>query len=226
MRHLVLVVIASGLVSACGGGSAASGSSTTVADDEQQSAAEPVVVEEEEEEVAVEEPEEPPPSGPGQLQVRNRVGGQDASGTVQVLSDAGEVVAEGTSGETFTVPSGSYRVVGTITDDSVLIDTPTHEDDGAVTVIPGQEQTVDIDFPISRVRIRVTRHGRPVARWTMDVRRQGSDTEPLTLHSSNDHIPITPGRYDATLHLGRDDIEVNGIIFQGGATMDVPVNID
>jgi hypothetical protein len=94
-------------------------------------------------------------------------------------------------------------------------------------VLAGQEQTVNIDFPLSRVRIRVTRRGRPVARWRMEIRRQGAEEgEPLTIQASNDHIPITPGRYDATLHVGRDEITVNGIIFQGGATMDVPVNVD
>jgi hypothetical protein len=225
-HHLVLIAIAFGLASGCGGSSAASGGTTVAAEDEP--VTEPPVADapvEEEPEVA-DEPAAPEPTGPGQLRVINRVGGEDASGTVRVLSEAGEVVVEGTSGQTFTVPSGSYRVVGAITDDDVMIDTPTHEADGMVTVLAGQEQSVSIDFPLSRVRIRVRRHGRPVARWRMEVRRQDGTGEPLTLRSSNDHIPITPGRYDATLHFGREQIEVSGIIFQGGATMDVPVNID
>lgn len=223
MRHLVLVTIAFGLLSGCGGGQAASGGTTVASADEQPVADPPVA---EEEEAVEEEADEPPATGPGQLRVVNRVGGRDASGTVRVLNDAGETVAEGTSGETFTVEAGTYRVVGAITDASVMIDRPTHEADGGVTVLAGQEQTVSIDFPVSRVRIRVTRRGRAVARWRMEVQRQGAQGAPLTLQSSNDHIPITPGRYDATLHFGNERIQVTGIIFQGGATMDVPVNVD
>jgi hypothetical protein len=144
-----------------------------------------------------------------------------------VLNTAGDVVAQGRSGETFILDAGSYRVVGEITDDDVLIDTPVREADGFVQVVAGQEQTATIDHPVSRVRIRVTRRGRPVATWRMEVRRQGDpNAEPIMLRSSNRHIPVTPGRYDATLHVGGQQITVNGIIFQGGATMDVPVNVD
>lgn len=221
MRHLVLLAVATGLVSGCGGGQASSGTTAeTVQDDT--AVVEDTAVEEETE---AEPADEPVATGPGTLRVVNRVGGQDSSGTVRVLDEGGATVAEGSSGETFTLQSGSYRVVGAITDADVLIDTPERESDGMVTVVAGQEQTVTIDHPVSRVRLRVTRGGRPIARWRFVVHRQGEEGETIELRSGGQHIPITPGRYEGTLHFGNSQIEVTGVIFQGGATMDVPVNV-
>lgn len=223
MRHLVLLAVAWGLVSGCGGGQASSGTTAEAVDDPAPIADTEATAEQE---VVPEQEEEPVATGPGRLRVINRVGGQDSTGSVRVLDAAGETVAEGASGDTFDLEAGSYRVVGEITDAAVLIDTPTREADGMVTVVAAQEQTIGIDHPVSNVRLRVTRAGRPVARWRMEVRRQGGEGEAIELRSSNDHIPITPGRYDATLHFGNAQIQVTGIIFQGGARMDVPVNVD
>ncbi|MGE0786269.1 MAG: hypothetical protein AB7S26_11320 [Sandaracinaceae bacterium] len=168
-----------------------------------------------------------PASGPGQLHVVNRVNGQDAGGNVRVLDASGEEVAHGASGATFDVDSGQYRVVGEITDDDVLIDTPTHELDGMATVAAGQTADAFIDFPVSRIQVRVTRGGRPIAQWRLVVTREGDeDAEPITLRPSEGHVPITPGRYSGQLTAGANRIEVNGLIFQGGATMTVPVNIN
>jgi hypothetical protein len=175
----------------------------------------------------VAEPEPEPPSGPGQIRVTNVVRGEEVGGTVQVLSADGEVVAEGSSGDTFTVDSGQYRVQGAITDDSILIDTPSHALDGAVTVSPGETATARIDFPVSRVRIEVRRGGRSVARWRLTVTRQGPEPgEEIVLEPSEEHVAITPGRYDGTLRFGGQQIEVSGLIFQGGATQTVPVNVN
>jgi hypothetical protein len=96
-----------------------------------------------------------------------------------------------------------------------------------VTVVAGQEVTGTIAFPVSRVRIRVTRRGRAVARWRMEVRPVADESaEPIELRSGNQHVPITPGRYRAVLHFGNEEITVDEVIFQGGATMDVPVNVN
>jgi len=220
MRNLAPLAIL--LISIGCGGAAANTDDTADLDE-----TEPVQDETLAEETSGDEEPEPPATGPGQLRVVNRVGGEDSTGTVRVLSASGEVVAEGRSGDTFTVEAGSYRLVGEITDAAVLIDTPTRESDGMITVLAGQEQAATIDYPRARVRLRVTRRGRAVPRWRMEVRRQGQEgAEPLELRSSEQHTPITPGRYDATLHFGANRIEVTGIIFQGGATMDVPVNVD
>lgn len=224
MRTLIPAAIALALVSIGCGGAQTTADETASLEEE----TEPVVTDETyvDETSGAEEEEPPPATGPGRLRVVNRVGGEDSSGRVRVLNDAGEVVAEGASGESFVVDSGTYRVVGEITDADVLIDKPTREA-GPVTVVAGEEQTATIDHPRSRVRLRVTRRGRPVAQWRMEVRPQANpEAAPITLRASDRHTPITPGRYDGTLRFGSQRIEVSGIIFQGGATMDVPVNVD
>ena len=220
MRKLAPLAIAL-LITGCGG-APANTHDTADLDDTEPTYEEPIA-----DETSGDEEPEPPATGPGQLRVVNRVGGEESTGNVRVLSASGEVVAEGRSGDTFTVEAGSYRLVGQITDPAVLIDTPTRESDGMITVLAGQEQTATIDHARARVRVRVTRRGRPVAQWRMQLRRQGVEgAEPITLRASEQHTPITPGRYDATLQFGANRIEVTGIIFQGGATMDVPVNVD
>ena len=170
---------------------------------------------------------EPEPTGPGQIRVVNVVGGEEVGGEVAVMNEAGEVVAEGASGDTFAVESGSYRVRGHITDDDVLIDTPTTELDGMTTVPAGQTATAQVDFPVSHIIINVRRHGRAIARWRLTVTRQNVDgAEPIVLQPSRTHVPITPGRYSGTLRMGGAQIEVNGLIFQGGARMSVPINVN
>lgn len=225
MMRLITCLSAAAYIAGCGGGSSSSSN-----DDIEDTGGDPIVEDTgggEETGGGTEEPVEQPASGPGQLRVGITVGGQDAAGRVRVLNDAGEAVAEGNAGETFTVQSGTYTITGEITDDDVLIDTPTREGDAPVTVMAGQETSAQVAFPVSRVRIRVTRRGRPVNRWTMQVRPQGdSDAEPIELRPSQQHVAITPGRYSAVLRIGSEEITVNEVIFQGGATMDVPVNLD
>lgn len=181
-------------------------------------------------EPAMEEPE-PEPTGPGQLRVAVTVGGDPAaSATVRVMDEAGEVVAEGAPGDTFSVDSGRYRVAASISDASVLADTPTRELDGVATVTPGDTAEVTVRFPVSRVMLEVRRRGRPVARWQLTARREnpgpGEQVSEFQLEPSREHVPVTPGRYAGTLRFGGQQIEVNGLIFQGGARMTVPVNVD
>src|SRR5690606_924549 len=125
MRTLIPAAIALALVSIGCGGAQTTADETASLEEE----TEPVVTDETyaDETSGAEEEEPPPATGPGRLRVVNRVGGEDSSGRVRVLNDAGEVVAEGASGESFVVDSGTYRVVGEITDADVLIDKPTRE---------------------------------------------------------------------------------------------------
>jgi hypothetical protein len=223
MRQLVFCALAA-TIAGCGGGGGGSTSSEEEGLSSDTSGDE--TVSEEGGGTTDEEPVAERPSGPGQLRIAVKVGGQEASGTVRVVSSSGETVAEGRSGETFTVPSGDYTISASITDDDVMIDTPTRENDQPVSVMAGQESSAEVDFPVSRVRIRVTRRGRAVSRWRMEVRPQADESaEAITLQPSQDHIAITPGRYAAVVHLGAEQITINEIIFQGGARMDVPVNI-
>ena len=177
-------------------------------------------------EAVAEETAPPPRSGPGRLHVVNRVGGADVGGTVRVTNDAGETVAEGASGDTFDVPSGDYSVEGTITDAALLIDRPTRPLDGGATVVPGETADAQINFPVSRIRVEVRRRGTVVRTWRLTVHPQGAEEPEIVIEPSRDHVPITPGRYEGSLRAGSSEIAVNGLIFQGGATMSVPINME
>lgn len=204
---------------ACGGGS----ESTEVIEDDttgdEQAYEDPI------DEPIEEEPEdEPEPTGPGSLTVINQVDGAETSGTVQVLDASGEVVAEGESGQTFQVPPGRYTLVGTISDATVLRDTPTREGEDRVTVNPGGTARGVIEHHRARVRIRVLRNDRPVARWRLVLQRRGSDAT-IELTPSEEFIPLTAGRYNGVVHVGNTRIEVADIVLQGGAQRDLPIRV-
>ncbi|HHH30620.1 MAG TPA: hypothetical protein ENK57_20075 [Polyangiaceae bacterium] len=209
--------------SGCGGGDAADEPTTVDTTGGETEAV--VVAEPEPEPEPIPEPE--PASGPAQITVSNSVGGAEGGGTVEVVDAQGEVVASGDSGQTFNVESGTYSIRGTITDASVLIDTPTREAEDYVTVPPGETTVASVNFAVSRILIRVRRGTRSVPRWRLTLHRDGRDPgEPIELEPSSEHVPITPGRYSGSLRFGGREIEVNGLIFQGGARMTVPVDVN
>lgn len=201
---------------ACGGGE-----DTTPPPEETAGNETPAPIEPEPEPYVEPEPE-PEPSGPGQLHAVIRMLGEDQPGTIQVRSLAGDVVAEGNSGDTFDVPSGEYLVAAML-DESLL---PGHDAREERSIVdPGETANVTFTYQVARVRIVVRRGNRPVNNWRLVVTREGSDHE-VRLQPSADHQVVTPGRYSGTLTTGGSRIEVNGLIFQGGATMDVPVNVN
>ena len=203
------------LLLACGGGDTTSEETTT--GDEQATYEEPIAEE------PIEEPA-PEPTGPGSLTVINEIDGAESTGTVQVLDGAGEVVAEGQSGETFQLPAGTYTLVGSITDASILMDTPTREGEYSVTLEAGGEARGVIEHHRARVKIRVLRRNRPVNRWRLVLTRRGSDQQ-IELTPSEEYIPITAGRYNGIVHIGNTQIEVTDVVLQGGAQRDLPIRV-
>lgn len=164
------------------------------------------------------------PSGPGELHAVIRMGGEDQEGTLSVQDVRGDTIAEGRSGDTLTLPSGSYRVVGTIDapeGHGSLYGSRTED----IRVVPGDTTEVSLRYEVARIRINVRRNGRAVGRWRMTLTREGSEGE-ITLTPSSEHVTVPPGRYSGVLHAGARRIEVSGLLFQGGATMDVPVNVE
>ena len=55
--------------------------------------------------------------------------------------------------------------------------------------------------------------------------RQGSEEASATFRVSGEHVPITPGRYEADVKLRGHEIRVTNLAFMDGATQDIPVNI-
>ncbi len=213
-----ITFIFAALLYACGGTPPASepaDESTTVGDEEVQ----PVEPEPEP------EPEVVAPSGPGHLRVANRVGGEEIGGNVQVLDESGEVVAEGSSGETFDLPAGSYALVGEVTDATILLGTPTTQSEDRVTLDAGSDAEGFVDHGRALVRIRVTRNNRNVRRWRLELTRRGSETT-LNLEPTEEYVPVTPGRYDGVVHFGSHQIEVTNVIFQDGARRDLPIRVN
>ena len=92
-------------------------------------------------------------------------------------------------------------------------------------MVTGETAEVVLRYEVARIRINVRRNGRAVARWRLVLTREGSEGE-ITLNPSAEHVVVPPGRYSGVLHAGARRIEVSGLQFQGGATMDVPVNVD
>lgn len=200
----------------CGGGSEEGvGSSTAGGEDE---VARPTTIddpiEEEEPEPEVAEPSE------GQVRIVLKVGNETAAGRVQLLDATGAVAAEGAAGERFTLPEGRYRVVATLDPGALLGATPRED---ALFVEPGESERT-ITWEVTRVRFAVRRRGQPVSRWRIVAQREGG--EELTFEPTEEFRVVMPGRYRAVLTFGTQRVEVNGLIFQGGATQTVPVDVN
>ena len=165
------------------------------------------------------------PTGPGRLRVINRVMSEDVGGTVKVLDESGSVVASGNSGDTFTLPAGNYRLTGEVTDDEVVLGGASKESDETVALPAGGEATGTVNFSVAHVKVRVERGGRVIRTWQMELTRQGSQS-PINLRSSDGFLHIRAGRYDGTLRFGTTRIEVTDIIFQGGASGEVPIRVE
>lgn len=216
MRTLFLLVL--GFSLACGGAPAPTPEPQSTTGDESPEEAAPVEYEEE----VVEEEFIEEPTGPGSIHAVIRMRNEERAGTITVRTLNGEVVAEGNAGDTIEVPSGSYQIDGML--DPALL--PGHSSQQERTsVTPGETAEVVFTYEVARVRLNVRRRGRVLNSWRMVLTREGTETE-VTLESSTEHAEVAPGRYSGMLIAGGARIEVTGLIFQGGATMDVPVNVN
>jgi hypothetical protein len=164
-----------------------------------------------------------PATGPGRITIQIKVGGEDASGEL-VIRAADGTETRATSGSPVTLEPGTYVIAASITDQSVLIDRPSLEQE--LIVSPGDVRNEIVEFARSRVRLRVVRRGRPVGRARVTLTRTVLGSQEVQVQTSDDHIPITPGRYNGVVRIGNEEITVEGITFMGGATQDVPININ
>jgi hypothetical protein len=164
-----------------------------------------------------------PPSGPVQVTIAVRLGSEEGTAAVKLVDADGNTVAEGRSGQSFTVRPGAYTVIAQIEDERVMIDKPQHSEE---VQVPASEEphTIQVSVPIARVRLVVRRNNRPLNNPQVTLFRQSGE-EVATFRAGNDHIAITPGRYEADVVTGRDRIRVRGLTFMDGATQNIPVNI-
>jgi hypothetical protein len=219
MRRTLTITISIACGWACGGGSEGTSSTSTTGDEAE--VARPTALEEEDELVAEEpELEVAEAASEGQVRIVLKVGNDPAAGRVQLLDASGAVVAEGAAGETFTLPEGRYRVVATL-DPGALVGATPRED--ALFVEAGASERA-ITWEVTRVRFAVRRRGQPVSRWRLVAQREGG--EELTFEPTEEFRVVMPGRYRAVLTFGAQRVEVSGLIFQGGATQTVPVDVD
>ena len=174
--------------------------------------------------VAQPEPE-PEPAGPARIQVGIVVDGEAVEGTVRLVSSSGARVAEGPAGSTFEVEPGQYRAYGHITDASILADTPDRRGRDRITVSAGQTVQSDVVLGRAMVRLTVTRGGRSLRRWRVELRPSGTAETVLEVRPSEEFLPITAGRYSAIVHSGGAQIPVDGLIFMPGARQQVPIRI-
>ncbi|MBI2893133.1 MAG: hypothetical protein HYY06_06240 [Deltaproteobacteria bacterium] len=165
-----------------------------------------------------------PEAGPASVMVRIKVGGSEVSGHVRILDESDAMVSEGDSPYSARIASGTYTLTAQISDESILVDRPTHRSEG-VEVRPGGPHEIVVDVPRAQVRLTVVRGGRAVRNPEITLMRPGSTEPVFRFRPGAAHIPISAGRYEADVKMGTQVIHVTGITFMEGATQDIPIEI-
>lgn len=207
------------LVAACGGSQAPAEAPEATSGNEVVAAPQSTEPEE-----GLDETEEPAPSGPARLVVRIEVDGRESPGEIVVLDENQSVVGRGQSGAPFSLPAGRYTLQTRIDDPAVLVDKPSRTMN--VLLDPGEEASTTVEFGRSRVRLRVEKNGKAVRDARVVLKREASDEVVLDYTPGDDHVAISSGRYDATVHFRDGSLApVSGLVFMPGATQDVPIRV-
>ncbi len=166
-----------------------------------------------------------PRNGPARVTVKVILGEEELPIRLEVVRvPSGERVFEVRSGTMVRLEPGTYALRAHVEDASLLADTPRKQGD-PFTVSAGEERTEELTFGRARVQLRVFRGSRRIRKGKIELRRAGSDEVLLTLPISDRYVAISPGRYDATVHFGREKVDVSGLTFQGGAEQIVPIRV-
>jgi len=166
----------------------------------------------------------PEPTGPAHLTVTVKVGFDAATLPVRVLGGDGNEVATTTAGQALTLPAGDYTVVVAVTDAHMLADTPEQQE--SISLAPGEERNLQIQFARARVRLLVRRNNRELRGARVELRHAGSDETVADFRTGNDYVPISAGRYTAIVHAANQEITVNDMIFMEGSSRDMPIDIN
>ena len=225
-RFLSTVIVFS---MACGAGAAeSSGSASTSSGGE---AGPPVAAKQPETEPETEPeatsdvpPASEPVAGPATVIITVKVANEPIDATVEVL-DAGQVVAEGESGKPIQVTSGTYEFRSKITDPKAVYGSPKKTSD-PMTVEKGATLQATLEIPAAKVRLRVLKRGKPVRGATVKLQRSGSSEVVAEFPVTDDYVRVAAGRFDATIVMKGEQVEVKGLVFPGGSTREMPINID
>jgi hypothetical protein len=165
------------------------------------------------------------PTGPTQVTVEVRLGSEDfARGQVVIQNEAGATVTQGRAGQTFTLPAGEYTVLARATSENDIIGAPI-EGSASLTVAGQREHTVRVSIPAAQVRLNVMRNGRPLRNPQVTLFRDGGEERVARFTATDRHITIVPGRYEAEVRVGNQEIRVRGLTFMEGALQTIPVNV-
>lgn len=169
--------------------------------------------------------EEPVAVGPADVTVEVKLGVEDTDhAQVTVTNEAGSTVAQGRAGETFTLQPGTYVISAEVTDTDQIVTAPASGSE-TVTVEPQEPQTVQVTIPAAHVRLIVKRNGRTLRNPLVTLFHEGGDEQVAQFRAGSQHITISPGRYEADVRTGNQEIHVRGLMFMGGARQNIPVNI-
>lgn len=164
------------------------------------------------------------PSGPTQVTVEVKLGTEEYQGEVQIQNSSGATVAQGRGGQTFTLQSGDYTVVARATREQDIIGAPVEATE-EITVAGEETKTVRVSIPAAQVRLDVRRNGRRLNNPRVTLFREGGDAQVAQFTATDRLITIVPGRYEADVRSGNQEIRVRGLTFMEGAQQTIPVNV-
>jgi hypothetical protein len=166
-----------------------------------------------------------PPSGPVQVTLQVRLAGEDLDAPVEVQSLEGETVSSGRSGASVSLRPGTYVVRVPIEDESKMIDTPTFETEINVDA-SDEPQTIPVNVAVAQILLDVRLNGRPLRNPNVTLYREGDEEESVAqFRVGRNHVPISPGRYEAEVVSGGGTYRIRGLTFMDGARQTIPVNV-
>lgn len=164
------------------------------------------------------------PAGPTRVTVEVKLGTDDYEGEVVIQNTSGATVAQGRGGETFTLQAGDYSVVARATNEQHIIGAPVEATE-PISLAGEEEKTVRVSIPAAQIRLDVRRNGRPLRNPRVTLFREGGDEQVAQFTASDRYITIVPGRYEADVRQGNQEIRVTGLTFMEGAQQNIPVNV-
>ena len=164
------------------------------------------------------------PAGPTQVTVEVKLGTEEYEGEVAIQNTSGATVAQGRGGQTFTLQAGDYTVIARATNEQHIIGAPV-ETSEQISLAGEEETTVRVSIPAAQVRLDVRRNGRPLRNPRVTLYREGGEEQVAQFTATDRHITIVPGRYEADVRQGNNEIRVRGLTFMEGAQQNIPVNV-